>query len=54
VSDNAELELDWENIPDDVRLMIDDKTDMHHRCGLLAGFLQHDSVYANYFRVKKG
>jgi hypothetical protein len=53
VTDNVELELDWENIPDYVRLMIESRTDVRLRSSLLAGFLQRDSVYENYFRVKQ-
>ena len=49
-----ELELNWEIVPDHIRLMLDEKTDMRHRYHLLAGFLQHDSLYARYFRVKNG
>jgi hypothetical protein len=47
VTDNVELELDWENIPDDLRVTLGG--DSH----LVAGFLQYDSVYGRYFRVKK-
>jgi hypothetical protein len=54
VTDNVELELNWEKIPDHVRLMIDAATDVRQRCQSLAGFLMRDSVYANYFRVKQG
>jgi hypothetical protein len=53
VTDNVELELDWDNIPDYVRLMIESRTDVRLRSSLLAGFLQRDSVYENYFRVKQ-
>jgi hypothetical protein len=54
VSDNVELELNWEVVPDYLRLMLEEKTDVRHRYHLLAGFLQHDSIYAQYFRVKQG
>lgn len=53
VSDNVELELNWEIVPDYIRAMLDDQTDVRQRYHLLAGFLQHDSVYAKYFRVKQ-
>jgi hypothetical protein len=53
VTDNAELELNWEQIPDDLREMIGSEPDLPHRCHLLSGFLQHDSIYGRYFRVKK-
>ena len=53
VTDNAELELDWENIPDEVRVTLQSESNSPARCGLLAGFLQHDSIYGRYFRVKK-
>jgi hypothetical protein len=48
VTDNVELELDWENIPDDLRVTF--QSSQPH---LLAGFLQYDSIYGRYFRVKK-
>ena len=54
VTDNVELELNWEIIPDHVRLMFDAKTDLRERCHSLSGFLMHDSVYGKYFRVKQG
>ena len=47
VTDNVELELDWENIPDDLRVTLGG--DSH----LVAGFLQYDAVYGRFFRVKK-
>ena len=53
VTDNAELELNWEQLPDDLRLMFQGEPDVQHRCGLLAGYLQHDSIYGRYFRVKE-
>ena len=52
VTDNVELELDWENIPDDLRMTLGGKSDLPNQSHLLAGFLQHDSVYGRYFRVK--
>ena len=53
VTDNAELELNWENIPDNLREMIQSEPDLLHQCHLLAGFLRHDSIYGHYFRVKQ-
>jgi hypothetical protein len=54
VTDNAELELDWEQIPDNLRVMFQSEPDLPSQCNLLAGFLRRDSVYGRYFRVKKG
>ena len=54
VTDNAELELNWEQLPDEMRLMFQGENDSAHRCHLMAGFLSHDSIYGAYFRVKKG
>ena len=52
VTDNAELELDWEHFPDDLREMLQRQPDLPSQCHLLSGFLMHDSVYGVYFRVK--
>jgi hypothetical protein len=54
VTDNVELELDWEKIPDDLREMFRSEPDVPHQCNLVAGFLRHDSEYGSFFRVKKG
>jgi len=54
VTDNAELEPNWEIIPDELRVTFQSEPDLPHQCNLLAGFLRHDSVYGRYFRVKKG
>ena len=53
VTDNVELELDWENLPDDLRVTFGSKSDSPNQSHLLAGFLQNDSIYGRYFRVKK-
>jgi hypothetical protein len=53
VTDNAELELNWEQIPHNLRQMFRSEHEMPHQCNLLAQFLRFDSRYANYFRVKK-
>ncbi|HEX6717964.1 MAG TPA: hypothetical protein VF088_12675 [Pyrinomonadaceae bacterium] len=52
VTDNVELEVNWEKIPDETRAMIQGRSDLAQQCHLLAGFLQHDSIFGNYFRVK--
>jgi hypothetical protein len=53
VTDNVELELDWENLPDELREKFGSERDSQHRCHLMAGFLQFDSLYGRYFQVKK-
>jgi hypothetical protein len=53
VTDNVELELDWENLPDELRETFGSERDSQHRCHLMAGFLQFDSLYGRYFQVKK-
>ena len=53
VTDNAELELNWEQIPDNLREMFRSEPDLPCQCNLMAEFLRFDSIYAGYFRVKK-
>ena len=53
VTDNVELELNWEQFPDELRMMVQGEPDLQHRCHVLAGYLMHDSIYGRYFRVKK-
>jgi hypothetical protein len=53
VTDNAELELDWERIPNSLRQMVRSEPDLPRQCNLLAQFLRFDSQYAGYFRVKE-
>lgn len=52
VTDNAELELNWENLPDSTRMMFRSERGLEHQCNLLAQFLRLDSQFGNYFRVK--
>jgi hypothetical protein len=52
VTDNAELELNWEKIPDQTRMSLDHGDYPQQRLMSLATFLMHDSSYAHYFRVK--
>ena len=52
VTDNAELELNWEKIPDQTRMSFDREDYPQQRVMSLATFLMRDSIYAHYFRVK--
>jgi len=53
VTDNAELELNWEAVPDHMRLWLhregDSDMQLYHR----AMMLMNDTLWAPYFRVKR-
>lgn len=51
VTDNAELELNWENIPDPMRLTLHRECDSEEQLNLRAMMLMYDSVNADYFRI---
>ena len=52
VTDNVELELDWEKIPDQLRMSLRRDDRSPQQLHLLAGYLQRDSVYGKYFRAR--
>jgi hypothetical protein len=52
VTDNAELELDWEMVPDEMRTTLRVGDHSPEQLHYLAGLLRLESVYARYFRVK--
>jgi len=52
VTDNVELELDWEKIPDQLRMSLRRDDRSPPQLHLLAGYLQRDSVYGKYFRAR--
>ena len=52
VTDNAELELNWETIPDHMRMTLRRDDHSLEQLHYVAGLLMHESVYARYFRVK--
>jgi hypothetical protein len=56
VTDNVELELDWEKLPDDIRMMLRRDDHSPEQLDLVAGFLRRDSVYGKYLRprIKNG
>ncbi len=52
VSDNAELELDWSSLPDDMRVKLHPSIDSDEQVYLRATMLMYDSIDGKYFRVK--
>ena len=52
VTDNAELELNWEAIPDDFRLRLHRECDSDEQLQLRAVMLMYDSLNEGYFRTK--
>jgi hypothetical protein len=52
VTDNVELELDWERIPDSFRMRLDREDRSPKQLNLLAEYLRRDSVYGKYFRPR--
>lgn len=52
VTDNAELELNWEAIPDGLRLRLHRECDSDEQLHRRAAMLMYDSLNAQYFRVK--
>lgn len=52
VSDNAELELNWEKIPDYMRARLDRNHNSPMQLHTLAHYLSRESIYRNFFRVK--
>jgi len=51
VSDNAVLELNWPEIPDEFRLRLRRECDSDEQLGLRATLLMYDSIYGRYFTV---
>jgi hypothetical protein len=52
VTDNVELELNWEKIPDSLRMTFNRDDRSPQQLNLLAGYLQRDSVFGKYFRPR--
>ena len=54
VTDNAALELNWQAMPDQLRLYLHRECDSPRQLDFRAHMLMHDSVYGSYFVVRKG
>jgi len=52
VTDNAELELNWEKIPDYMRARLERDHNSPMQLHTLAHYLSRESIYRNFFRVK--
>ena len=52
VTDKAELELNWEAVPDSLRLRLHRECDSDEQLQLRAVMLMYDSLNGQYFRVK--
>jgi len=52
VTDNVELELNWEKIPDSLRMIFHRDDRSPEQLNRLAEFLRRDSVYGKYFRPR--
>ena len=52
VTDNAELELNWEKIPDYMRARLDRDHNSPMQLHTLSHYLSRESIYRNFFRVK--
>jgi len=52
VTDNAELELNWEQIPDYMRARLERDHNSPMQLHTLAHYLSRESIYRNFFRVK--
>ena len=53
VTDNAELELDWAAVPDQLRLSLKQQCDSDEQLGLRATLLMYDSLNQQYFKLRK-
>lgn len=52
VTDNAELELDWPNVPDFMRMSLHRECDSESQLHLRATLLMHDAINGRYFKKK--
>ena len=52
VSDRAELEVNWPEVPDQFRMVLHRECDAPGQLALRARLLMYDSVFGKYFRVK--
>jgi hypothetical protein len=52
VSDNVELELNLEKVPDEMRMSLDRNDYSQQRLMTMAGWLRRDSAFGYFFRVK--
>jgi hypothetical protein len=52
VTDNREIELNWEKMPDEMRLRLHRECDSEEQIHRRAAMLMYDSLNAQYFRVK--
>jgi len=52
VTDKKEIELNWEKVPDEMRLTLHRECDTEEQLNLRTVMLMYDSVNGEYFRVK--